>query len=238
MNTIINPNLLLEIFLELVQYVPVTLALAITSMLLACLLGLVVSVIRMKQIPILSRIADLYVLLGRALPTMIVLYIVFFALPIILMMFAETTGQKVDFNQIPAVTFAIIGLTLNTGAYLAEIFRAAVQSVDKGQMEAALSVGMTWWQGFSRIVLRQAAVFAIPLMANQFLNLIKNTSIAFMITVMELFGAANVLSANNNRYLEVYVVVALLYWGMSVTFEKLFLVIEDKLAFFKRGIKQ
>jgi His/Glu/Gln/Arg/opine family amino acid ABC transporter permease subunit len=238
MNTIIDPYFLLEIFFKLVQYVPVTLALAITSMLLASLLGLLVTVIRMKKIPVLSRIADLYVLLGRALPTMIVLYIVFFALPIVLMIFSETTGKKVEFNQIPAITFAIIGLTLNSGAYLAEIFRAAVQSVDKGQMEAALSVGMTWWQGFSRIVLRQAAVFAMPLMANQFLNLIKNTSIAFMITVMELFGAANVLSANNNRYLEVYVVVALLYWGMSVIFEKIFLIIEDKLAFFKKGIKQ
>jgi len=59
-----------------------------------------------------------------------------------------------------------------------------------------------------------------------------------MITVMELFGAANVLSASNNRYLEVYVVVALLYWGTSIIFEKIFLVTEDKLAFFKKGIKQ
>ncbi|MBP2635352.1 MAG: polar amino acid transporter, inner rane subunit [Firmicutes bacterium] len=238
MNIIIEPYILMEIFYKLVRYVPVTLAIAVTSMLLASILGILVMVIRMKKVPVLSPIADLYVLLGRALPTMIVLYIVFFALPIILMVFSESTGKKFDFNQIPAVTFAIIGLTLSTGAYLAEIFRAAVQSVEKGQMEAALSIGMTWWQGFYRIILRQAAVFAMPLMANQFLNLIKNTSIAFMITVMELFGAANVLSASNNRYLEVYVVVALLYWGTSITFEKIFLVIEDKLAFFKKGIKQ
>lgn len=238
MNTIIDPHLLMDIFYKLVRYIPVTLAIAVISMFLASVLGILVMVIRMKKVPVLSRIADLYVLLGRALPTMIVLYIVFFALPIILMFFSEATGKKIDFNQIPAVTFAIIGLTLSTGAYLAEIFRAAVQSVEKGQMEAALSIGMTWWQGFYRIILRQAAVFAMPLMANQFLNLIKNTSIAFMITVMELFGAANVLSASNNRYLEVYVVVALLYWGTSITFEKIFLVIEDKLAFFKKGIKQ
>lgn len=238
MNIIIEPYILMEIFYKLVRYVPVTLAIAVISMLLASVLGIVVMVIRMKKVPVLSPIADLYVLLGRALPTMIVLYIVFFALPIILMVFSESTGKKFDFTQIPAVIFAIIGLTLSTGAYLAEIFRAAVQSVEKGQMEAALSIGMTWWQGFYRIILRQAAVFAMPLMANQFLNLIKNTSIAFMITVMELFGAANVLSASNNRYLEVYVVVALLYWGTSITFEKIFLVIEDKLAFFKKGIKQ
>ncbi len=238
MNNIVDPYFLVEIFLKLVGYIPVTLGLAITSMILASMLGIFVAIIRIKKIPMLSRLADLYVLLGRALPTMIVLYIVFFALPILLMLFSDTTGKKIDFNQIPAMVFAIIGLTITTGAYLAEIFRAAVQSVEKGQMEAALSVGMTWWQGFYRIILRQAAVFAMPLMANQFLNLIKNTSIAFMITVLELFGAATVISANNNRYLEVYIVVALMYWGMSILFEKIFLAVEDKLAFFKKGSTQ
>ena len=237
MNTIIDPYFLGEMFLQLIRYLPVTLGLAAASMLLASLLGLVVMVIRMKKMPVLSRLAGLYVLLGRALPTMIVLYIVFFGLPVVLMLLAETTGVKIAFNQIPAVTFAVIGLTISTGAYLAEIFRAAVQSVDKGQMEAALSVGMTWWQGFCRIIFRQAAVFALPLMANQFLNLLKNTSIAFMITVMELFGAATVFSANNNRYLEIYIVVALMYWGLSIFFEKIFLVLEAKVAFFKRGIQ-
>ncbi|HML32247.1 MULTISPECIES: amino acid ABC transporter permease [Sporomusa] len=237
MNTIIDPHFLGEMFLQLIRYIPVTLGLAASSMLLASILGIMVMVIRIKRIPVLSRLADLYVLLGRALPTMIVLYIVFFGLPVALMLLSETTGRKIEFNQIPAMTFAVIGLTISTGAYLSEIFRAAVQSVDKGQMEAALSVGMTWWQGFCRILLRQAAVFALPLMANQFLNLLKNTSIAFMITVMELFGAATVLSASTNRYLEIYIVVSLIYWGMSIIFEKIFLVVEDKVAFFKRGIQ-
>jgi His/Glu/Gln/Arg/opine family amino acid ABC transporter permease subunit len=221
----------------LASHIPVTLGLAITSMFFASLLGLLVMVIRIKKIPILSKLADLYVLLGRALPTMVILYIVFFALPIFMMIYADTTGKKIDFNQIPAVVFAVIGLTIHTGAYLTEVFRAAVQSVDKGQMEAAYSIGMTWWQGFYRIIFRQAAVFAMPLMANQFLNLIKSTSIAFMITVMELFGAANVICADNNRYLEVYIVVACIYWGMSILFEKLFLMVENKLAFFKKGAK-
>lgn len=235
MNSIIDPYFLMEIFLKLVGYIPMTLGLAITSMVLASILGLFMLIIRMKKIPVLSKLAELYVLFGRALPTMIILYIVFFALPIALMIFAEKTGQKIEINQVPAVVFAVIGLTIHTGAYLTEVFRAAVQSVDKGQMEAAYSIGMTWWQGFYRIIFRQAAVFAMPLMANQFLNLIKSTSIAFMITVMELFGAANVICADNNRYLEVYIVVAFIYWGMSILFEKLFLVAEHKLAVFQKG---
>lgn len=236
MNNIIDPYFLVEMFFNLLKYVPVTLGLAITTMIFASILGICVMLIRMKKVYILSPLADLYVLLGRALPTMIILYIVFFALPIAIMIFSESIDKKIDLNQIPAVVFAIIGLTIHTGAYLAEVFRAAVQSVDKGQMEASLSIGMTWWQGFYRIILRQGAVFAMPLMANQFLNLIKNTSIAFMITVMELFGAANVICADNNRYLEVYIVVALMYWGMSIFFEKLFLAVENKLAVFKKGM--
>jgi len=235
MNNIIDPYFLIEMFLKLVGYIPMTLGLAVTSMFLASILGIFMMIVRMRQIPVLSKLADLYVLLGRALPTMVILYIVFFALPIALLIFAEKTGQKIEINQVPAVVFAVIGLTIHTGAYLTEVFRAAVQSVDKGQMEAAYSIGMNWWQGFYRIIFRQAAVFAMPLLANQFLNLIKSTSIAFMITVMELFGAANVICADNNRYLEVYIVVALIYWGMSVLFEKLFLVAENKLAVFKKG---
>jgi len=235
MNSIIDLHFLMEMFFKLIGYIPMTLGLAVTSMVLASILGLFMMIVRMKKIPVLSKLVDLYVLLGRALPTMVILYIVFFALPIALLIFSEKTGQKIEINQVPAVVFAVMGLTIHTGAYLTEVFRAAVQSVDKGQLEAAYSIGMTWWQGFYRIIFRQAAVFAMPLLANQFLNLIKSTSIAFMITVMELFGAANVICADNNRYLEVYIVVALIYWGMSILFEKVFLVAEHKLAAFKKG---
>ena len=201
-------------------------------MLLASLLGLAVMFLRWREVPVLGRLADVYVVVGRALPTLIVLYIVFFGLPVLLLLLSDGQAPS-GFNRIPPLVFAVLGLTLHAGAYLAEIFRTAVQSVDKGQLEAALSVGMTCRQGFCRIVLPQAAVLAMPLMANQFLGLIKGTSIAFMITVMELFGAASVLSSANNRYLEVYLAVALLYWLVSLFFERVFGLLERKLAFFK-----
>ena len=226
---------MLEVFFSLVKYVPVTLELAIVSMSLACLLGLLTLAVRINKIPVLSQLADAYVLLGRALPTMIILYLVFYALPMVLMFFFEESGKSANISQLPPILYAIIGLTLHTGAYLTEAFRASVEAVDKGQMEAAMSIGLSWRQAFLRIMLPQASVFAMPLLTNQFLNLIKGTAIAFMITVMELFGAANVLSASNNRYLEVYIVITLMYWGICVFFEKVFWVVETKLAFFKKG---
>ncbi len=216
MGEFLNPAFLLEIFNYLVRYVPITIGLAVGTMLLSCLLALIITILRYNKVPLLGKLADLYVLLCRALPSMILLYLVFFCIPILLMAFSGTAKSTMLLRNIPPIAFAVCGLTLHTGAYLAEIFRGALQSVNIGQTEAALSIGMTWSQAFFKVILPQASVFALPLMANQFLNLLKGTSIAFMISVMELFGAASVLAADNNAYLEVYIVAAGLYWTTSI----------------------
>lgn len=216
----------------LIPFIPVTLCLAIGSMFFGCIIGLVVMVVRWKKIPILSQLGTLYVVVGRALPTLIILYIVFFAVPVFLM-YLYNGVIPTKFNRIPPLFFALAGLSLHSGAYLAEIFRTAVNSVPKGQMEAALACGMTWNQGLRRIVLPQAAVLALPLMGNQFLGLIKGSSIAFMITVMELFGAAIYLSGLSERYMEIYLALAVLYWVISLIFEALFHKAENLLSVYK-----
>ena len=222
----------LEAFRYLLDYVPVTLALAVGSMFLGSLLGLMVMFVRWRNVPVLGKLGTWYVVIGRALPTLIILYVVFFAFPVFLLYMND--GQVSErFNAIPPFLFALAGLTLHSGAYLAEAFRTVVQSVDKGQMEAALACGMTWSQGFRRIILPQAAVLAVPLMGNQFLSLIKNTSIAFMITVLEMFGAANYLSSISERYIEIYLALAALYWLVSMFFETLFRRLEIRLAVYK-----
>ena len=96
-----------------------------------------------------------------------------------------------------------------------------------------MACGMTWNQGLRRIVLPQAAVLALPLMGNQFLGLIKGSSIAFMITVMELFGAAIYLSGLSERYMEIYLALAVLYWVISLIFEALFHKAENLLSVYK-----
>lgn len=219
-------------FCYLLDFIPITLALAVGSMLLGSLLGLAVMFVRWRNVPVLGKLGTWYVVIGRALPTLIILYVVFFAFPVFLLYLND--GQVSDgFNAIPPFLFALVGLTLHAGAYLAEIFRTAVQSVPKGQMEAALACGMTWQEGFRRIVLPQAAVLAAPLMGNQFLSLIKNTSIAFMITVLEMFGAATYLSSISERYIEIYLSLASLYWLISMFFETLFRKLETRLAVYK-----
>ncbi len=231
-DSVIDITYALEAFRYLLDYVPVTLVLAVGSMFLGSLLGLIVMFVRWRHVPVLGDLGTWYVVIGRALPTLIILYVVFFAFPVFLLYMND--GQVSErFNAIPPFLFAVAGLTLHSGAYLAEVFRTAVQSVDTGQMEAALSCGMTWSQGFRRIILPQAAVLAVPLMGNQFLSLIKNTSIAFMITVLEMFGAANYLSSISERYIEIYLALAALYWLVSIFFETLFRKLEIRLAVYK-----
>lgn len=236
MSNILEFSFMADTFIELLKYVPITLFLAVVSMLLASVIGLASAIVQVRNIPVLAQLSRAYLLLGRAIPTMVMLYLVYFGLPVLLMAFTERTGIETGYRHVPPMVFAILGLTLHTGAYLSEVFRAALLSVDKGQMEAALSIGMTWFQGFYRIVLRQAAVFALPLLANQFLDLIKGTSIVFTITVVELLGAAKIACAEHYRYLETYLVVAVMYWAISICFEKLFLLAEQKLALFKKGV--
>ena len=232
MTNIIDLSYAIRTVKYLIPYIPVTLSLAIVSMAAGCIIGLLVMLVRWKKIPILSQLGTLYVVVGRAVPTLIILYVVFFAFPVFLMLMSHGVIPK-QFNSVPAIFFAMVGLSLHAGAYLAEIFRAAVNSVPKGQLEAALSIGMTWPQAFRRIVLPQAAVMALPLMGNQFLGLIKGSSIAFMITVMELFGAANYLSGISERYIEIYLALALLYWEISLVFETIFHKAENRLAIYK-----
>ena len=229
---LIDFGYVLEALVFLTGYIPMTLGLAVGSMLLASLLGIAVMFVRWQKIPVLNELGTLYVIIGRAVPTLIILYVVFFAFPVLLM-YLNGGRIPLEFNSIPPLVFALVGLTLHSGAYLAEIFRTAVGSVPNGQFEAALSCGMTTQQVFRRVIIPQAAVLAMPLMTNQFLGLIKSTSIAFMITVMEMFGAANYLSSISERYIEIYFALAILYWLSCIIFEKILRQIEKRLAYYK-----
>ena len=108
-------------------------------------------------------------------------------------------------------------------------------SVDKGQMEAALAMGMNWLTGFRRIVLPQAACFALPPLSNQFLNLIKSTSILFCISVEELMAGAKLEGAETYRYLEVYCAAALIYWAICFCVERMVAAAAKRTMVFVKG---
>ncbi|MGM9517873.1 MAG: amino acid ABC transporter permease [Acidaminococcus sp.] len=216
-------------------YVKVTLGLTLASMVLGAILGLVCCLVEVRKVPVLSQLAKLYVLVCRSLPNMVLLYLVYYGVPILLMALSREGNLPLHVEKVTALQIAVVGLTLHTGAYLTEIFRAAVQSIPAGQLEAAESIGMTWLQAYRRVILPQAAVFSLPLFANQFLSTMKSTSIVFVITVIELFGAAKLYCEDNSQYFEAYIAVACIYWVMGVVFEFLFDRLELRLGRYKRG---
>ena len=138
-------------------------------------------------------------------------------------------GWTLNVNNVPVIVFVYIAFILNMSAYMSETFRAAIMSVEKGQMEAAISIGMSKWQAMRRIILPQAFVVALPNFGNSFISLLKDTSLAFVVSVVELMGKAKIVGAAGLHFFEVYIVVALIYWGVCIVVEKLLAVLEKKI---------
>lgn len=232
---ILDFNYVKGAFFYVIPYLKITISLTVLSVILGTVIGIAGAVSELLHVPVISRLTKGYVLICRSLPNLVLLYLVYYGLPILLLALHEEAGIHLPYEHISAYLVAVVGLSLHTGAYLTENFRAAIKSVPSGQIEAAKSLGMTWPQIFQRVIFPQASVFAIPLFANQVLSTMKSTSIVFIITVVEILGAAKLFCEENSQYFEAYIVVALLYWGMGILLEFLFSRMEISLGKFKRG---
>lgn len=179
-----------------------TIFLALTSFLIACVLGLLTALARMSHQFVLQSVAIAYVSVIRGTPLLVQLLLVYFGLPQI----------GIILSPIPS---AIVALSINAGAYLSEQFRGGILSVEKGQREAALSMGMSYWQTMRRIVLPQAIRIALPAVTGQFIALIKDTSLASVITVVEITAVAEQVGASTFRYMQMFIIAAVLYWVVS-----------------------
>ncbi len=170
---------------------------------IAFVLGLVIAVLtalaRISTSKILQMIARVYVSIIRGTPLLVQLFILFYGLP--------TVGVVIA--PFPA---AIIGFSLNVGAYASEVIRAAILSIPKGQWEAANTIGMTYTQSLRRVILPQASRVSIPPLSNTFISLIKDTSLASLILVTEMFRVAQQIAATNYEFLLLYGQAALIYW--------------------------
>ncbi len=179
-----------------------TIPLTLLSFALGLAVGLIVALIRLFGPPPLAAFVRFYIWIIRGTPLLVQLFLIFYGLP--------SVGILLD-----AFPAALIGFTLNVGAYTSEIIRAVISSVPKGQWEAAYSIGMTWPQALRRTVLPQAARTAVPPLSNTFISLVKDTSLAAAITVPELFQAAQRIVATTYEPLILYVEAALIYLALS-----------------------
>lgn len=179
-----------------------TIPLTLITFVLGLLLGLVTAVTRLFGPKPLVAIARFYVWVIRGTPLLVQLFVIFYGLP----------SMGILLDAFPA---AVIGFTLNVGAYSSEIIRAVISSVPKGQWEAAYSIGMNWRQAMSRTILPQAARVAVPPLSNTFISLVKDTSLAAAITVPELFQAAQRIVATTYEPLILYIEAAIIYLVLS-----------------------
>jgi His/Glu/Gln/Arg/opine family amino acid ABC transporter permease subunit len=212
----------------LLRALPVTLQITAVSLALALVLALATALVRIYRIPVLRELAALYVSFTRGTPLLVQIYLAYYGLPKLLEYVEVRHGWAVDVSGIPAIAFIYFAFTLNVGAYASETVRASIEAIDKGQMEAALSVGMTRWQGMRRIVLPQAFTIALPSLGNTAISLVKDTSLAFLISVVEMMGEAKIQGARGLQFFEVYVVVALIYWAVCIAVERLVAVMERR----------
>lgn len=215
---------------DLLKYLPITMELAVASTLFGMVLGLLIAIIKIKKIKILDKLATFYVSLVRGTPVLVQLYIAYFGVPMLLKYINQQTGSNLKVAAIPGFVYAVLALGFNQSAFDAEVFRAALLSVDKGQQEAAAAIGMTGGQALRRIIIPEALSVALPSLGNSFINAIKGTSLAFTCAVVEMTAEGKILSGRNYRYFEVYVSLALIYWAITIIIEKVLKFAEKRMA--------
>ena len=190
-----------------------TLLLALCGLFFACIIGLVVGLMSVVKNRACNIIATIFVDVIRGVPTIVLAFYVFFAVPMLLnnIMHLNTLLGLNSQLTLSALQAGTICLALNCGAYMAEIIRAGIESVDKGQMEAARSLGLSYWKAMAKVVLPQAIRTMIPSIINQFIITLKDTSILSVIGFPELVNTAKNVVANTMSAFQVWSIVALMY---------------------------
>lgn len=180
--------------------------------------GLITSVCRLSGVKILNILAVCYVNIIRGTPLLVQIFLIYFALPMII-------GERIN----PFVA-AVAACSVNSGAYVAEIFRAGIQSVDKGQMEAGRSLGLSWMQTMRYIILPQAFKHVIPPLGNEFISMTKETSLVSVIGFEELTRRGQLIIAKTYGSFEIWLTVAFIYLVMTFTIAQLVSYLERRFA--------
>jgi polar amino acid transport system permease protein len=189
----------------------------VTLMSIACSLvvGLLTGVGRISKVAIINRIATIYVEIIRGIPLLVQIFYIYYAL-----------GK---FIQVPDIFAAVIAMTVCYGAYLGEIFRAGIQSIHKGQMEAAIALGLTRGQALLRIILPQTFRVVLPPLGNEFIALLKDSSLVSILAVSDLLRRGREYASKTFDYFEAFTVVALVYLVMTLFFSRLVAMMEERM---------
>lgn len=205
----------------------ITLGITVIAVANGCVLGLFAGLARLSKNRLISLLATCYVDFFRGTPLLVQVFIVYFGIPYLLDLFQKYlttrygTPPFLETTAIEKLWAAIIACSLNSGAYIAEIFRAGVQSIERGQMEAARSLGMTHAQAMRYVILPQAFRRVIPPLGNEFIAMLKDTSLLSVIGFEEMFRRGQLIVGETFAVFEIYMTVALIYLAMTLSFSRL-----------------
>ncbi len=236
MGELFSLDFMLGLFPQVIVALPKTLMIAGISALIGLMIGLLVALVRYLNIKGLTLISKVYVSFIRGTPALVQLMLVYYGLPIVIKIINLQFKTAIALD-LPKDVFAILALSLNAGAYMSETFRSALQAVDVGQLEASYSLNMTTAQALRRIIVPQAFAVAIPPLANTLTSLIKETSLLFTISVVDLMAQGRIIASRSYRYLEMYVVVSIIYWVVCTILAKGFNRLEKKFRKYERGFQ-
>lgn len=202
----------------LAKGIGITVVVAVIAYLGACLIGLGLAVMGLSRHLWLRQAARLYIEVMRGVPILVLLlYIAFAVAPALVALVNWVAGDEVwKGRDFPLIARAVIALMLAYSAFLAEIFRAGLQAVEKGQIEAGMALGLSGWQRFRHIVFPQAFRMILPPLGNDFVAMVKDSSLVSVLGVSDITQLAKVTAAGNFRYFETYNVAALLYLTMTI----------------------
>lgn len=207
---------------------PATLGLTFGSVLIALILGILLALGIKAPFRPLHIIFKILVSFLKGIPILVLLYVFNTSMDDIMYGLGGIFGFTYNIRTPPTFLFAVLALALSYAPYMCDMITTAMDTIPKGQWEACDSLGFTGWQKLYRIIIPQTVVIAIPNFGNHFVNLLKATSLACMVTIMEMMGGARNFATLNQRFLEPYTVCALIYWAVFIIFEQIFRILEKQ----------
>ena len=218
-------------FYEILQAAPVAVLVTVVSAFLGLFGGMLFCVVRLRRIPVLNTIVGLLVSLIRSTPILVQLYVVCYGMPRIVA-FVHQNPKFVSNVTIYPNTVAIVTFTLYASAYFCEIFRSAYFTVGEGQRESIKSLNLPAVHAVSRIIIPQAAINAVPNISNSVIDMLKNTSLLYTISVMDIMARATIIGSESFKYSEVYADALIVYLGIAIILFVLFAMLERMLKRF------
>lgn len=220
---------------KIIGALPLTLYITISAIVIGLIVGLIVALIRLKKTVILHPLAEFYVSFIRGTPVVLHLYIVYLGLPVVWDTMATQYHWGIYSKDIPLTALVIAALSLTAGAYMSEIIRSGFMAVPEGQLEAAYSVGMTTFQAVYRVIFPQALGASIPGICNLIVGILHGSSLAYLVTLLEINGVAMMLGSQKWSFLEPLMAAALIYWGVVLFIERIAAVLEKRWKTYSDG---